>query len=128
MAKRQRPRPTEAELAILGVLWQRGPCTVRQVHESLGGDRKTRYTTTLKQLQVMDEKGLVVRDTSDRSHVYRAAIDESATKRRLVGQLIDRVFGGSARKMVLHALEAGKLTDEELAEIRRILDQREKKK
>jgi predicted transcriptional regulator len=126
MARHVTPAPTEGELAILNTLWQRGPSTVRQVHESLRGDDNTRYTTTLKQLQVMAEKRLVKRDDSQKSHVYSAAIGERGTKRTLVAGVIDRVFDGSVRKMVLHALEARDIDDEEVAEIKRLLDKREK--
>src|SRR5262245_29866753 len=101
-----RRRPTDAELAILRVLWARGPSTVRQVTEALG--RGTGYTTTLKLLQIMTDKRLVARDESSRTHVYRAAFSEDETQRQLVGDLVDRVFGGSAAKLVLQALAAKK--------------------
>ncbi len=128
MARHVPPTPTEGELAILNILWQQGASTVRKVHESLRGDGNTRYTTTLKQLQVMAEKRLVDRDDSQKSHVYSAAIEESGTKRALVASVIDRVFDGSVRKMVLHALEARDIADEELDEIKRMLVEREKHK
>lgn len=128
MAKALPPEPTEGELAILNVLWQQGPSTVRQVHEALRGDGGARYTTTLKQLQVMAEKGLVERDDSHKSHVYSAAIEESGTKRSLVAGVIDRVFDGSVRKMVLHALEARDIDDSEIVEIKRMLAKRGKSK
>ena len=120
------PEPTEGELAILNVLWQNGPCTVRQVHESVCTDGSTRYTTTLKQLQVMTQKELVLRDASQKSHIYSAAIEEGGIKRGLVADMIDRVFGGSVRKMVLHALEARDIDVSELAQIKRLLREREK--
>lgn len=120
------PEPTEGELAILNVLWLHGPCTVRQVHESICRDGSTRYTTTLKQLQVMTQKELVLRDASQKSHVYSAAIEEGGVKRGLVSDMIDRVFGGSVRKMVLHALEARDIDVSELAQIKRLLREREK--
>lgn len=128
MGKHVTPEPTDGELAILNALWERGPLTVRQVHDSLHGNGSTRYTTTLKQLQLMAEKGLVKRDDSERSHVYTAAIEECGIKRSLVAGVIDRVFGGSLRKMVLHALEARDINDEEVAEIKRLLVEREKRK
>ena len=128
MARNEKQPPTEAELAILRVLWDLGPCTVREVHEALGGDDRTRYTTTLKQLQVMAEKRLVKRDESQRSHVYKAIADEMKTERSLVRSFLDRMFEGSVQKMVMHALDAGKVTDDELAEIKRILKEREKRK
>ncbi|HMD34273.1 MAG TPA: BlaI/MecI/CopY family transcriptional regulator [Vicinamibacterales bacterium] len=116
-----RRRPTDAELAILRVLWTRGPSTVRQVAEALGRD--TGYTTALKLLQIMTEKQLVVRDESARTHVYEAAFSEDETQRHLVADLVDRAFDGSAAKLVLQALAAKKATPAELAAIRRMLDQ-----
>jgi predicted transcriptional regulator len=116
------PRPTDAELAILRVLWERGPATVRQVHEALAGDRATGYTTTLKLMQIMAEKGLVTRDESARTHVYEARVSRDRTQRQLVSDLIDRAFGGSAAALVLQALSAQPASDEELGEIRRLID------
>src|SRR5690242_16411942 len=115
-----RKKPTDAELAILRVLWTRGPSTVRQVAEALGKD--TGYTTALKLLQIMTEKQLVVRDETDRTHVYAAASTEDQTQRQLVSDLLDRAFGGSAAKLVLQALATRKASPEELAEIRKLLD------
>jgi BlaI family transcriptional regulator, penicillinase repressor len=117
-----RRKPTDAELAILRVLWTRGPSTVREVAAALGRDGA--YTTILKLLQIMADKRLVRRDESARRHVYAAAFTEHQTQRQLVSDLLDRAFGGSASKLVLHALEARKATPEELAEIRRLLDER----
>jgi len=125
MAKRSIPRPTQAELAILRILWDRGPCTVRQVNEELNRDRPTGYTTTLKIMQLMAEKGLVVRDESRRTHVYRARLAEAQTQKRLVKDLVDRAFGGSAEQLVLRALSAQKVSAEELARIRTLLDELE---
>lgn len=122
------PEPTEGELAILNVLWERGPSTVRQVHEALRTADGTRYTTTLKQLQLMAAKRLVKRDDSQKSHVYSAAIAEDGVKQTLVSRVIDRVFDGSVRKLVLHALDARDIDRAELAEIKRLLAQREKQK
>ena len=119
------PRPTDAELAILRVLWDRGPSTVRQVFEVLSAERELAYTTVLKMLQIMDEKGLVVRDDSERTHVFRARQSRSDTQRDLVGDLLDKAFGGSAKGLVLQALAARRASREELAEIRRLLDQAE---
>ncbi|MFT5525795.1 MAG: BlaI family penicillinase repressor [Pirellulaceae bacterium] len=124
MSDKIAPRPTDRELAILNVLWQHGPATVRQVHELLPGAGATQYTTTLKQLQVMTERRLVDRDDSQKSHVFSAAIEEGGAKRTLVAGVIDQVFGGSVRKMVLHALEARDITDEEVDEIKRLLVKR----
>ena len=121
------PQPTNAELEILHVLWRRGPCTVRDVHDELSA-RDVGYTTVLKLMQIMAEKGLVKRDESSRSHVYRAAIQERDTKRRMVADLADRVFKGSAMSLVLHALENQPATAEDLEEIRNLLDRRAKER
>jgi predicted transcriptional regulator len=115
-------RPTDAELGILRVLWERGPSTVREVYEALDRDRPVVYTTVLKLLQIMTEKGLVTREDAGRAHVYQARGSEEQAQRRLVGDLLDRAFGGSAQKLVLQALTARKASPEELAEIRRLLD------
>ena len=119
------PRPTDAELAILRVLWQRGQSTVRQVHDVLGRDRPTAYTTALKLLQIMAEKGLVLRDERERTHVYHARVSEDQTQRQLVRDLLDRAFGGSSSKLVMQALAARRASVEELTEIRRLLDGRQ---
>ena len=119
------PKPTDAELAILGVLWSRGPSTVRQVHDALTEQRATGYTTALKLLQIMTEKGLVARDETDRSHVYRARLSEDETQRQLLDDLLGRAFGGSATKLVLQALSGDKATPEELAEIRRLIEEKQ---
>jgi predicted transcriptional regulator len=118
----RRPRPTEAELAILGVLWTRGPSTVRQVNDVLSASRETGYTTTLKLMQIMAEKGLVTRDESDRTHVYTARGSQGETQRALVSDLVDRAFGGSAAALVLQALQSGDTSPQELAEIERLID------
>ena len=127
MPKRKRPKPTEAELAILRVLWDRGPSTVREVTEALHKERGTGYTTALKLLQIMTEKGLVQRDESSRAHAYEAVASAETTQRQLVSDLLDRAFGGSARQLVLQALSAKRASRGELAEIRRLLDEFEKK-
>ena len=114
-------KPTDSELAILRVLWTRGPSTVRQVAEIL--NREAGYTTVLKLLQIMTEKKLVVRDESERTHVYQAAYTEDQTQRQLVSDLLDRAFDGSAAKLVLQALASNKASPEELDEIRRLLNQ-----
>ena len=126
MAENELPRPTDAELEILKVLWRRGPSTVREVFETLGEARGTGYTTVLKLMQIMADKGLVVRDESERAHRYEAAAQEDETQRRLVGDLLRKAFDGSARKLVLQALSAERATAEELTEIRRLLDELEK--
>ncbi|MFN8011311.1 MAG: BlaI/MecI/CopY family transcriptional regulator [Holophagaceae bacterium] len=116
------PKPTEGELSILAVLWDRGPSTVRQVFEVLSRERDLGYTTVLKMLQIMQEKGLVERDESERTHVYRARESADATQATLVDDLMARAFGGSAMKLVMHALASKKATKEELAEIRKLLE------
>lgn len=123
MAKKTiKPKPTEAELAILQVLWERGASTVRQVQEELQEARGTGYTTTLKLMQIMFEKGLLHRDDSGHAHIFRAAITRNRTQQQLVRQLLDQVFNGSAQQLVLQALSSRKSTPDELAEIRKLLD------
>lgn len=121
------PRPTDAELAILRVLWSRGPSTVREVHDELARTRPSVYTSTLKLMQIMAEKGLVGRDESQRSHIYTAAVSEQAAERQIVGDVLERVFGGSPGRLVLQALATKPASPEELAEIRRLLDDLEGK-
>ena len=125
MPKPELPRPTDAELAILRVLWRRGPSTVRQVLEEAG--EETGYTTILKFLQIMTEKGLVTRDESERTHVYQASRPEETTQRQLISDLLERAFSGSATKLVLQALSAKKASADELNEIRKLLDKMEGK-
>jgi predicted transcriptional regulator len=120
------PLPTDAELDILAVLWRLGPSTVREVHEALGKD--SGYTTTLKQMQLMTEKGLVTRSERFRSHVYEAAAPKEQTQKQIAGDLLKRAFDGSAKSLLLGALTAQRATEEELAEIRRMLDRYEKKR
>ena len=117
------PRPTQAETAILQVLWQRGPSTVRDVFEVLKAERSTGYTTVLKLLQIMHEKGLVRRDASRRSHRYEAVATQRHTQQQLVKDLLERAFGGSMQKLVMHALTARKASRKDLAEIRSLLDE-----
>src|SRR4029453_959652 len=116
------PRPTDARLAIPRVLWQYGACTVRQVHDELSRERPSAYTTALKMLQIMTEKGLVRRDESERTHVYQSRLSEEQTQRQLVRDLVDRAFGGSASKLVMQALSARRATQEELGEIRKLIE------
>ena len=122
----QTAHPTEAELSILDVLWKLGPCTVRQVHEVLEPTRGTGYTTVLKLMQIMVAKGLVERDESRRSHVYRAAPSRRSTQSALLRDLMDRAFSGSASQLVLRALSTKRATPAEIAEIRQMLDRLEK--
>ena len=125
MTQTEPPRPTDAELAILKVLWRRGASTVREVFETLGESKTTGYTTVLKTMQIMSEKGLVVRDESERAHRYEPAAPEDETQRRLVGDLLRRAFDGSAKKLVMQALSAERASSEELEEIRHLLDELE---
>jgi predicted transcriptional regulator len=119
----KRPRPTPGELAILRSLWEHGPSTVREVHDRLDRERPTGYTTVLKLLQIMVDKGLVTRDESARAHVYAATAPEHQTQRQLVRDLLERAFGGSATKLVMHALSVRGASREEIARIREMLDQ-----
>lgn len=121
---RTKPLPTDAELDILAVLWRLGPATVREVHEAMA--KGSAYTTTLKQMQVMAEKGLVVRSERFRSHVYEAGVPKEQTQIRIAGDLLARAFDGSAKTLVMGALAAKPASADELSEIRRLLDQIEK--
>ena len=119
MTQRQPPRPTDAELGILRVLWKRGPSTVREARDDLAED--VGYTTVLKLLQIMTQKGLVERDVSGRAHVYRARLSEQKTQTQLLDHLADRAFGGSAARLALRALSSRSSSPEELAEIRNLI-------
>lgn len=119
---RNLPRPTDAELEILRVLWELGPATVRQVHEAFSRTRETGYTTTLKLMQIMADKGLVTRDESTRTHVYEARVSQEHTQRQLVNDLVDRAFGGSAAELVLRALGSHRASESELRQIRKLID------
>ncbi len=125
MTRRPTDRPTDAQLAILNVLWRIGPATVRQVHETLPGAVRRGYTTTLKLMQIMAEKGLVGRDESNRSHVYEAVSPEREMKDRLVGDLMEKAFDGSAAQLALRALSHKPATTAELDEVRELLDRLE---
>jgi predicted transcriptional regulator len=122
------PRPTEAELAILRVLWSEGPCTVRRIQEVLARSQPTGYTTVLKLLQIMTEKGLVQRDETQRSHVYKASQSEARTQKQLVSDLLERAFGGSALKLVMQALSSRKASAKDLAEIRSLIERLERQR
>jgi len=122
------PRPTDAELAILRVLWERGPSSVRDVHDALSSEQTTGYTTVLKLLQIMTEKGLVVRDETQRAHIYEARYSEQRTQRQLLTDLMERAFGGSPAKLVMQALASKRTSVEELDAIREILDRMEGEK
>ncbi len=125
MSKKTTREPTHAELEILQVLWERGPSTVRQIHEQLSRRRATGYTTTLKLMQIMVQKGLLARDESNRTHLYRDAQTREKTQRQLVGNLMRRAFAGSAAGLIMQALSAKRASAEDLAEIRRLLDELE---
>jgi BlaI family penicillinase repressor len=128
MAKQSPPRPTDAELAILGVLWKRGPSTVRQTLDELRKIKPTGYTTALKLMQIMAGKGLVKRDESRRTHVYHPRLSKGQTQRQLVWNLVEKAFGGSSSGLVMQALSAKRASRKELAEIRELLDQLEEGK
>jgi BlaI family transcriptional regulator, penicillinase repressor len=124
-SKRAVPLPTEAELEILNILWTTGPSTVREVHTALSG-KQTGYTTVLKQMQVMAEKGLLLRSERFRSHVYEVRLPKERTQQLLAKNLLQRAFDGSTKNLVLGALSSQKVSTSELAEIRRMLDEFEK--
>jgi len=119
------PQPTESELEILQVLWRRGPSTVRDVLDDLADERERVYTTVLKLLQIMHEKGLVERDDTRRTHVYAAAVERAPTERAMLSELADRVFDGSAARLAMRALSTKRASPEELAEVRRMLERLE---
>lgn len=121
----QTPRPTDAELSILRVLWEAGPRSVREIQHLMNENRPTGYTTVLKMLQIMTEKGLVVRDESVRPQIYRPRLSRVQTQRRLLTDLLQRAFGGSVRELVLQALATRKSSPEELANIEQLLDRLE---
>ena len=120
------PRPTDGELEILTVLWSRGPSTVREIHDVISKRKPAQYTTVLKLLQIMAEKGLVRRDEEQRAHVYEAACSQEITQKQLAGDILQRAFGGSAARLMQGALSARKASKTELAELRKLLDAYEK--
>ena len=124
MKTRETVRPTEGELEILAVLWERGSATVREVFEAISAERPMVYTGVLKLMQIMADKGLVIRDESARAHVYRAAVEKEETERRFVRDLSRRLFSGSAAQLALRALEMEPASEEEMAEIRKVLARR----
>ncbi|GMU23116.1 MAG: transcriptional regulator [Phycisphaerae bacterium] len=121
MARRASPHPTEVEWQILRVLWERGPSTVRQVHEALEGERDTGHSTTLKMMQVMTEKGLLLKDDDQRPQVYRPAMSQEKAQSQFVDDLIQRVFGGAADKLILRAVSSRHVSRKDLQEIRKLL-------
>jgi BlaI family transcriptional regulator, penicillinase repressor len=127
MAKLGLQKPTASELELLRILWAQGPCTVRQVHEALGEGRAIGYTSVLKLLQIMTTKGLVRRNEEQRAHVYEAHHSATEMKRQLAGDVLRKVFGGSASELMMHALEGRKTSKQELEDLRRLLDEYEDK-
>jgi len=128
MAQKKTFTPTQSELEILHILWSEGPSSVRKVNDLLNLEREVGYTTTLKLMQIMLEKRLVTRDASSRSHIYQAKILEAQTQKDILKSLVDKVFGGSAKNLVMQALGNHKATKEELAEIKKLIEQIENKK
>lgn len=125
--KKSKIQPTDAELEILGVLWSRGPCTVKQVHENLSDAPPRGYTTVLKLMQIMCEKGLVKRDEKQKAHIYEANFTQKDTQQALLSNLRDKAFNGSAGKLVMQVLSTNKASKDELKEIRRLLKKMEEK-
>lgn len=117
-------KPTEAELTLLNILWKMGPATVRQIHETVSLSQKTGYTTVLKILQIMHEKSLVIRDESNRAHVYAAANSETVTQSSLLKDLVSKAFGGSTSKLVMRALDSS-TSKQEIEDIRQMLNELE---
>lgn len=126
MTEQNQFKPTEAELEILGVLWERETATVKEVHEQLNQRKPSGYTTVLKTMQIMTEKGFVSRTTDGKAHVYQAAIEQAATQKRFAGDLMQKLFGGSAARLVMRVLENEPASQEELQQIRLMLDEAEK--
>lgn len=122
MAATNNLKPTESELEILQILWEKGDCTVRDVHEILEKNKDAGYTTTLKLMQIMLEKGLVARDASSKTHIYRAILNQEKTQQHLVDKMIDNVFNGSAARMVMQALGNHTASKEEIDSIKKYLD------
>jgi BlaI family penicillinase repressor len=127
MTPRNPAKPTAGELEILRVLWGRGPSTVREVHEALSRKKPTGYTTVLKLLQIMTTKGTVRRNEGQRAHIYEASLPAEKTKRQLAADVLHRVFGGSASELMLHALQGRKTSRKEIEELRRLLDEYERR-
>ncbi len=122
MATTKTIKPTESELEILQILWKKGNASVREVHEELLATKEAGYTTTLKLMQIMHEKGLVKRDDSIKTHIYQAAVSKEKTQKHLLNKMVDSLFGGSAGELVMQALGNHKASAEELEEIQKILD------
>lgn len=127
MTRKALPAPTEAELDVLRVLWERGASTVREVFDVIARAKAVGYTTVLKQMQVMHQKGLLARSERFRSHVYEPAVEQSVTQRQLAGSILEQAFGGSARGLLQSALAGRKVDAKELEEIRKLLDEHERR-
>jgi len=127
MVRKKISQPTEKEVEILSILWRHGPSTVRQVNKEMSKRERTGYTTTLKLMQIMHEKGLVKRDNSSYKHIYTPIASEEKTQKQLIGNLVDRAFSGSAEKLVMRLLSAKNVSPEELANIRRVIEEMEGK-
>ena len=125
MAREKAQGPTEKELAILKVLWAKGPSTVRQVNDEINKQLETGYTTTLKLMQIMTEKGLLVRDDSQFKHIYKPAVSAESTEKQIVGDMLEKVFSGSAERLVMRALSTKQISAKELKKIRQLLDKME---
>lgn len=125
MAREKANGPTEKELDILKVLWAKGPCTVRQVNDQINTEQETGYTTTLKLMQIMTDKGLLVRDDSQFKHVFKPAVSAEMTENQIVGDMMDKVFSGSAERLVMRALSSKQVTAEGLKKIRQLIDKME---
>ena len=122
--KRETPKPTESELELLGILWERGPLTVRELFEAVNVGRPVVYTGVLKLLQIMAEKGLAQRDERERAHLYRAAVSQADTEQRFLRELSEKFFAGSAAQLALRALQIEKASDEELEAIRQLIEKK----
>jgi BlaI family transcriptional regulator, penicillinase repressor len=122
--KKPTPKPTESELELLGILWERGPLTVRELFEAVNVGRPVVYTGVLKLLQIMAEKGLVERDERERAHLYRAAVSQADTEQRFLRELSERFFAGSAAQLALRALQIEKASDQELEAIRQLIEKK----
>ena len=127
MSHRDLPKPTAGELEILHVLWEHGPSTVRKVYEALSERKPIGYTTVLKLMQIMTSKGTVRRNEEQRAHVYEACLPAEKTKRQLAADVLERVFEGSTSELMMHALQGRKTSHEEIEQLRRILDEQERK-
>ena len=119
--KKPLPKPTESELEVLSILWKSGPCTVRLVNDQLNNKREVGYTTTLKIMQIMHDKGMLYREVHGRTHIYKPAAEEEEIQGKLIDRLLDTAFGGSSSKLILQALGNHKSSKEELAEIKKLL-------